>query len=110
MRVQAAVILLLAATCAADAQCAIGSFPTTNGDGRTVCQSAGGQTPPSSGFSPGGIVTCPRGTTAGVDQWGNRTCSSLAEQQPLPADVEAKPAPKPKPKKFEISKKCPECK
>jgi hypothetical protein len=109
MRIPAAVILLLAATCAADAQCPLGSFPTTNGDGRTVCQSAGGQTPPNTGFNPGGIVTCPHGATAGVDQWGNRTCSTLAEQ-PLPTGVEAKPVQKPGRKKFEISKKCPECK
>ena len=109
MRITAAAILLIAATAAANAQCALGSFPTTNGDGQIVCQSAGGQTLPSSGYNPGGGVACPQGATAGVDQWGNRTCSSLMEQ-PLPAAGEAPAKKKPERPRFELSKKCPLCK
>jgi hypothetical protein len=111
MRVPAVAFFLLAGISAADAQCALGAFPTTNGNGNIVCQSASGQRPPSSGFDPGGTATgsCPEGATAGVDSWGNRTCSSLVEQSPRQAQ-EVRPVKKAKPKKFAISKKCPECK
>jgi hypothetical protein len=112
MRITAAALLFLTATCAANAQCALGAFPTTNGDGQIVCQSAAGQRPPSAGFDPGGgvIGNCPTGATAGVDSWGNRTCSSLSEQT-SGAAPQAAPAKKAPPRKrFEISKKCPECK
>jgi hypothetical protein len=108
MRMQAAAILLFAAMSSAHAQCPIGSYPTTNGDGQIICKSPGGQRPPESGIS-GRIVRCPDGTTEGADQWGNRTCSSLAEQASVPAEEAPKPK-KPGRKKFEISKKCPQCK
>jgi hypothetical protein len=108
MRIQAAAILLLAATSAAEAQCPLGAFPTTNGDGRIVCQSAGGQRPTDTDTSSHDVV-CPRGATPGVDSWGNRTCSTMAEQGPeLP--VVGEPPKKPERSKFEISKKCPQCK
>ena len=109
MRILAVAIFLLAAISAAAAQCAIGAFPTTNGDGQVVCQSAGGQSRPSE-YSPGGnITTCPEGTTSAIDAWGNRTCSSLS-QKPLQQGFVTEPPKKPKKKKFEISNKCPLCK
>jgi opacity protein-like surface antigen len=112
MRIQAIALFLLATVSAADAQCALGAFPTTNGNGQIVCQSAGGQRPTSSGFDPGGsaIGSCPEGATPGVDGWGNRTCSSLAEQAPARPGEPAPKVKKPKKKQFELSKKCPQCK
>jgi hypothetical protein len=111
MRIAIAAILLFGVTAAAQAQCALGAFPTTNGDGQVVCQSPGGQRFPSSGYDPGGAVIgpCPAGATPGVDSWGNRTCSTLAEKTSGPAPA-GPPAKKPPRKRFEISKKCPECK
>jgi hypothetical protein len=79
MRHQAAIVLLLAATSAAQAQCPIGSYPTINSDGHTVCQSAAGQQPTTMGTFP---TSCPPGATAGVDSGGRRTCSSLSQDQP----------------------------
>jgi hypothetical protein len=111
MRIPAVIVFLLAAMSAANAQCALGAFPTTNGDGTVVCQSAGGQRPPSAGYDPGGgaIGSCPQGATASVDSWGNRSCSTLAQQGS--GGLEEGPAvKKPKKKQFEISKKCPLCK
>jgi hypothetical protein len=111
MRIQAAALFLIATISGAEAQCALGAYPTTNGDGTVVCQSAGGQRPPNSGYDPGGgnIGPCPQGATAGVDSWGNRTCSTLAEQGPGGPE-EGPVVKKPKRRQFEISKKCPQCK
>jgi len=79
MRHQAAVILLLATTSAAEAQCPLGSYPTIGGDGQTVCQSAAGQRSTTTGTFP---TSCPPGATAGVDSLGRQTCSSLGRDQP----------------------------
>jgi hypothetical protein len=79
MRYQIATILLLAATSAAQAQCPLGSYPTTNGDAEVVCQSAAGQLPTTTGNYP---AYCPPGATAGVDSWGRRTCSTLSQGGP----------------------------
>lgn len=107
MRRLAVALFLLGAPCAANAQCAIGEFATIDG-GRIVCQSAAGPRPPGSGFTPGGTVNCPIGTTPMVEANGNRTCVNLA-LRPLDQDMKRVPA-KPKQNKFEISKKCPACK
>jgi hypothetical protein len=79
MRHQAAVILLLAATSAAQAQCPLGSYPTTNGDAQIVCQSAAGQRPTTTGIYP---MSCPDGALAGVDSQGRRTCTALRSDGP----------------------------
>jgi hypothetical protein len=70
MRLQAAVIFLLAATSAASAQCPLGSFPTITSSGQTVCQSALGQTPTV------GSQVCPPGSEWDYDSAGHRTCRS----------------------------------
>jgi hypothetical protein len=72
-------ILLLAATSAAQAQCPLGQFPTTNGDAEVVCQSAAGQRPTTTGAYP---AYCPPGASEGVDSWGRRTCSTLRDEGP----------------------------
>jgi hypothetical protein len=79
MRHQAAIILLLAATSAAQAQCPLGSFPTTNADAQVVCQSAAGQRPTVNAPSP---AYCPPGATSSIDSWGRRTCSTLSQSGP----------------------------
>jgi hypothetical protein len=109
MRHLIAAILLLATASAAQAQCPLGAFPTTNGDGRIVCQSAGGQRPLDTQTSSRN-VTCPEGATASIDNWGNRTCSTLAERPEQPLSAAPAPSNKPARSKFEISKKCPQCK
>ena len=102
-------LFLLAATSAAEAQCPLGAFPTTNGDGRIVCQSAGGQRPLNTESSSREVI-CPQGATAGVDVWGNRTCSTLAQQPEQPVAAAPPAARKPSRNKFELSTKCPQCK
>jgi hypothetical protein len=74
-----AVFLLLAASSAAQAQCPLGSFPTTDGDAQVVCQSAAGQRPTTTGVYP---AYCPDGATPGVDSHGRRTCSTLRLDAP----------------------------
>jgi hypothetical protein len=74
MRTQAAVVLVLATTAVAEAQCPIGSFPTMNSNAQIICQSAAGQ-------SQGGLAPtiCPPGAYPSMDSWGRRTCSTLDE-------------------------------
>jgi hypothetical protein len=79
MRHQAAIILLLATSSAAQAQCPLGSYPTTNGDAEVVCQSAAGQRPTTTGAYP---AYCPPEATVSIDSWGRRTCSTLRHDAP----------------------------
>ena len=80
MRIQAVIVLMLATTAVAEAQCPIGSFPTTNSNAQIICQSAAGQS--QSGAAP---TVCPPGAYPSIDGWGRRTCSSLDEPRRGPA-------------------------
>ncbi len=79
MRHHVAILFLLAASSAAQAQCPLGSYPTTNGDAEIVCQSAAGQRPTTTGNYP---AYCPPGATVSIDSWGRQTCSTLTQDGP----------------------------